>query len=257
MELLYRASVIDLHSHILAGIDDGARTMEEARELARGAAAEGVEAIAATPHVRADYPTTPEVMEQAVAELRDDLQRHEIPVRILPGGEIDLTLLWVLPPEVLVRFSLAQTGRYLLLEVPYRGWPRALESAVPALRGRGLTPILAHPERNPEVQDRPQRLKPLVEAGALVQITAASVDGRLDRAAQAAAERLIALGLVHVLATDAHGPHIREAGLAAATEALGDEQLARYLTEEAPAAIEAGEPVPPVVRSRNRRRLPL
>ena len=237
--------VIDLHSHILPGVDDGTRTLREARELALVAAADGVEAIAATPHVRPDFPTTAEVMEEGVAELRADFEEEGIPVQVLHGGEIDVGLLWAIPPEELARLTIAQTGRYLLLEFPYRTWPLALDSAVSGLVQRGITPLVAHPERNPEVQDRPARVEALVEAGALVQVTAASLDGRLGRASQATAKRLLELGLVHTLASDAHGPHIRQAGLAAAAEAVGDEKLARYLTKEAPAAIVAGEPVPP------------
>ena len=168
----------------------------------------------------------------------------ESPLQVLHGGEIDLGLLWVIQPGELARLTIAQTGRYLLLEFPYRRWPFALDSAVSVLVRQGITPLLAHPERNPEVQDRPARVEALVEAGALVQVTAASLDGRLGRAPQLTAKRLLELGLVHVLASDAHGPHIREGGLAAAAEAVGDDVLARYLTREAPAAIVAGEPVP-------------
>jgi protein-tyrosine phosphatase len=108
-----------------------------------------------------------------------------------------------------------------------------------------MAPLLAHPERNPAVQDHPERLQPLVDTGAIVQITAASLDGRLDRASQKAAERLIELSLAHVLASDAHGPHIRASGLAAAAGRVGDPELARYLTTEAPAAIVRGDAVPP------------
>ena len=237
--------LIDLHSHILPGVDDGARTLAEARELARLAVEDGVDAIAATPHVRPDFPTTPDIMEQGVAELRADFLREGIPLQVLHGGEIDLGLLWAIPPGELARLTIAQTGRYLLLEFPYRRWPFALDSAVSVLVRRGITPVIAHPERNPEVQDRPARVEALVEAGALVQVTGASLDGRLGRASKLTAKRLLELGLVHVLASDAHGPHIREGGLAAAAEAVGDDGLARYLTREAPAAIVAGEPVPP------------
>jgi protein-tyrosine phosphatase len=237
--------VIDLHSHILPGVDDGARTLAEARELARLAVADGVEAIAATPHVRADFPTTPDVMEKGVAQLRADFHREGISLQVLHGGEIDLRLLWAIPPEELARLTIAQTGRYLLLEFPYRSWPLALDSSVSGLVRRGITPLLAHPERNPEVQERPARIEALVEAGALVQVTAASLDGRLGRAPERTARRLLELSLVHTLASDAHGPHIREGGLAAAAGAVGDDVLARYLTREAPAAIVAGEPVPP------------
>jgi protein-tyrosine phosphatase len=236
--------VIDLHTHVLPGIDDGARSLEESRALALEAAAEGISVLAATPHVRADYPTTPEMMEEAVDEVRADFADQRIPVEVVHGAEIDLSLLWAIHPMDLRRLTIAQTGRYLLLEVPYRHWPLALETSVKRLVGLGITPLLAHPERNPEVQDRPDRIRGLIEAGALVQVTAASLEGSRDRAAQAAALRLLELGLVHVLASDAHGPHIRREGLGAAARGLGDPALARYLTVEAPAAILAGEPVP-------------
>lgn len=236
--------MIDLHTHVLPGIDDGARTLGEARAIALDLAGQGVTVMAATPHVRDDYPTTPEVMEEAVAEVRADFEAHRVPVEVVHGAEVDLGLLWAIPPEELPRLTIAQTGRYLLLEFPYRGWPFALDSAVKRLVGLGVTPLLAHPERNPEVQDRPDRVRGIVESGALVQVTAASLEGARDRAAQAAALRLLDLGLVHVLASDSHGPHISREGMAAAAATLDDPELARYLTVEAPGAILAGEPVP-------------
>jgi protein-tyrosine phosphatase len=196
--------------------------------------------------VRDDYPTTPEAMEDAVAELREDFAEQGIPVEVLHGAEVAIDLLWMIPPEELYRFTIAQTGRYLLLEVPYRGWPVAFESSVLRLLELGVTPLLAHPERNPEVQDRPDRVRTVAEAGALLQITAASVEGSRDRAAQAAAFRLIELGCVHVIASDVHGPHIVRGGLGDAVATLGDPELARYLTVEVPGAIVAGEPVPAI-----------
>src|SRR5438477_11556622 len=174
-------SVIDLHTHVLPGLDDGARSLAEARAMALDAAAQGVSVLAATPHVRDDYPTTPEAIEDAVAELRDDFAEQGIPVEVLHGAEVALDLLWMIPPEDLHRFTIAQNGRYLLLEVPYRGWPLAFESAVVRLLELGVTPLLAHPERNPEVQDRPDRVRAVVEAGALLPVTAASLEGSRDR----------------------------------------------------------------------------
>ena len=236
--------MIDLHTHVLPGVDDGARTLGEARALALDLASQGVTVMAATPHVRDDYPTTPDVMEGAVAEVRADFEAHRVPVEVVHGAEVDLGLLWAIPQEDLPRLTIAQTGRYLLLECPYRGWPFALDSAVKRLVELGVTPLLAHPERNPEVQDRPERVRGIVESGALVQVTAASLEGSRDRAAQAAGLRLLDLGLVHVLASDSHGPHISREGMAAAAAMLGDPGLARYLTVDAPGAIVAGEPVP-------------
>jgi protein-tyrosine phosphatase len=246
--------MIDLHSHILPGLDDGSRTVDDARALARRAAAEGVTAIAATPHVRSDYPTRPEEMERGVSRLREDFLREGIDVEVLPGGEVDLGMLATLDDDALRRFTLAQSGRYLLLEFPYRGWPAGLEETVYGLGLRGILPVLAHPERNREVQSDPARLSESVRLGALVQLTAASVDGRIGRSSQTAASKLLELGLAHVLASDAHTPEIREAGLAAAAEELGDDDLARFLTVEAPSAIVAGEPVSEPPRKARRRR---
>ncbi|HEV2713580.1 MAG TPA: CpsB/CapC family capsule biosynthesis tyrosine phosphatase [Gaiellaceae bacterium] len=245
--------MIDLHAHILPKVDDGVRSLTEARYLAQQAAAEGIEAITATPHVRSDYPTTAERMEHGVEELRADFAAAGIAVQVLHGGEIALDRLGEIPLDELRRFTLAQSGRYLLLECPYTGSPIALAPAIRALRAAGLTPLIAHPERNPEVQARPARLEALVELGALVQLTAASVDGRLGRSSRTAAFKLVRRGLAHVVASDAHAPEIREGGLAAAVEAFGDEALARYLVTETPQAIVAGEAVHPPPRLRRRR----
>jgi protein-tyrosine phosphatase len=246
--------LIDLHSHILPGLDDGSRTVEDARALARLAAAEGVTAIAATPHVRSDYPTRPEEMERGVLRLREDFLEQGIQVEVLHGGELDLATLATLDDDDLRRFSLARSSRYLLLEFPYSGWPAGLEETVYGLGLRGFLPVLAHPERNREVQSSPERLGEAVQLGALLQLTAASIDGRIGRSSQKAAERLLELGLAHVLASDAHTPEIREAGLADAAEAVRDDRLAAFLTTEAPAAIVAGELVPdPPSKARRRR----
>jgi protein-tyrosine phosphatase len=228
--------------------------VEEACELARRAAADGVTAIAATPHVREDYPTTPAQMEAAVGALRQNLRVADIAVDILPGGEIALDRLSLLDREDLLRFSLAQSGRYLLVEFPYVGWPLALETSLWKVQAAGLVPIIGHPERNREVQERPGLLAPLVAGGTLVQLTAASLDGRLGRASQRTALALLKDGAAHLIASDAHGAAVREAGLADAVAAVDDAPLARYLTEEVPAAIVAGDtlPVRPV-RTRTRR----
>jgi protein-tyrosine phosphatase len=236
--------VIDLHSHILPGLDDGARSLADSRALARAAVADGVTAIAATPHVRDDYPTTCEQMEHGVELLREDFAREEIPLEVLHGGEIELSLLWQILPDELLRFTLGQSGVYVLVEFPYAGWPRSLDLALSLLHGRGLRMVLAHPERNAEVQDHPDALAEAVEAGALVQVTAASLDGRLGPSTLLTTQRLLERGLVHLVASDSHGPHIRDVGLAAAAAALGDEALARRLTVDVPAAIVAGGPLP-------------
>ena len=248
--------MIDLHSHILPGVDDGVPTIGEALALAEEAVAAGTTHMAATPHVRSDYPTAPETMESCVTDLRRRLGERGVDLEILTGGEIDIAMVGAMSHETLGRFSLAGSGRYVLVEFPYTGWPLALEGAVSRLRALGMTALLAHPERNPAVQAQPELLAPLVEAGVLVQVTGASLGGRLGHASRAAARSLLKLGLVHVLASDAHGSGADAAGLAMADAMVGDEALARYLTFDAPRAIIVGEPVPAAPRVGGRRGFP-
>ena len=233
--------MIDLHSHVLPGIDDGAVDLEEALSICRAAAADGIEAIAGTPHVRHDHGTTAEGMEAALAELQaaaGDL------IRILPGGELDLAEL-DRPREELARFGLGGNPDYLLVETPYVGWPLDLGERLFRLRAAGITPVLAHPERNAEVQARPELLESLVSSGALTQLTAAALDGREGRRAKHCALTLLERGLAHLIASDAHAPQIREVGMSAAARELGDGALARWLTLEVPQAIVEGGVVPP------------
>ncbi len=236
--------MIDLHTHILPGVDDGAATMEEAVALARTLAAEGVLLAAATPHVRSDYPTDPATMERLVGEVRAALEREGIDLRLRGGGEIALDRLDSLTAEELARFGLGGNREYLLLEFPYSGWPLALANIVSRLRADGITPVLAHPERNPDIQREPTRLESLVRAGALVQITAASLDGSMGRGPREAGLALIRLGLAHMVASDAHGRSLRRSGLAAAAAAIGDHAVADWLTFAVPHAIVVGGPLP-------------
>ena len=204
--------------------------------------------------MRLDYPTRPEEMERGVIRLREDFVEQGIDVELLHGGELDLGMLATLDDDELRRFTLAQSGRYLLIEFPYSGWPAGLEETVYGLGLRGFVALVAHPERNRAVQSDPRRLAEAVRMGALVQVTAASLDGRIGRSSQKAAVRLLEIGLAHVLASDAHTPEIREAGLADAAEAVGDDALARFLTVDAPTAIVAGEVLPERPRQARRRR---
>lgn len=236
-------AVIDLHAHILPGLDDGVRTLDEAGALARAAAAAGVTAIAATPHVRDDYPTSASEMEAGVDSVRRRLAETGVRVEVLTGGEVSLDRLERLAPEQLARFSLAGSGRYLLVEFPYYGWPLALEAQIRRLRSAGLIPLLAHPERNQDVQRAPERLERALRTGALVQVTIDSLAGTFGRRARKAAERLLDLGFVHVLASDAHSPRAYMRGPADLAALTRSPTLARSLTIDTPTAIAAGNEI--------------
>jgi protein-tyrosine phosphatase len=236
--------MIDLHSHILPGLDDGARALAESVEIARAAVREGIDTICATPHVREDYPTSAEAMERGVAELRRALTDAAVPLEVLPGGEVDLDRLGGLPPDELRRFGLGGNPAYVLVEFPYYGWPLGLGDAVFGLRSSGITPVLAHPERSAEVQEAPDRMRPFVEQGALVQLTASSIAGSGGRRARSAALALLELELAHLLASDAHAPDVRSFHIRDARAAVPD-RLGRWLAEEVPDAIVAGDPLPP------------
>ena len=247
--------MIDLHSHILPGLDDGARTLEDAIEIARAALVDGITTIAATPHVREDYPTTADAMENGVRQLRDAFERERIELELLPGGEVSIEQLDRLSHDELRRFGLAGNPNYLLIETPYLDWPLPFGEIVSGLRSRGVTAVIAHPERNSAVQAHPENVEGLVRAGALIQVTAASLDGRLGSRARACAHKLVEAGLVHMVGSDAHAGGVREVGLSGAYRAIDDPSLAGWLMEEVPAAIVLGEELPPRPVSLRRRGL--
>jgi protein-tyrosine phosphatase len=249
--------VIDLHSHVLPGLDDGARSLEESVQILMLAAQEGVTAVAATPHVRHDFPTRPEEMERGVAAVRAELDARGIAIAVLPGGELDYEELTRRTSHELSRFGLGGNPHYLLVEFPYIGWPMRLPADVEKLLATGVVPVLAHPERNSAVAERPEALGPMVEAGALVQLTASSITGAFGERVRRVAQALLDRGLAHLIATDIHAPELRRAGLAAAAESVSDEGLARWLVVDLPAAIVNDTPLPPrpFSKPRGKRRL--
>jgi protein-tyrosine phosphatase len=245
--------MIDLHCHVLPAIDDGARTLDEAVEMCRQAAAAGCEAMVATPHQRRGSWWNCD--RARLAELRARLQEAVGPApRILPGGEIRVDSQFL--AEILAPggdFAAAAQGplplagsRYLLLEF---GPVAAQEAAdlVHELSVAGWRPILAHPEHIPWMVEDPAVVPHLVSLGALTQVTAMSVTGDFGRRAQADALRLIERGLVHFVASDAHDLKRRPPGLERAWQALagrwGDD-AARELLVDNPAAVLADLPLP-------------
>jgi protein-tyrosine phosphatase len=241
--------VIDLHCHILPGVDDGAATVEDSLEIARAAVGAGVHTIVATPHIRNDYPLDPAEIPARTDALGDELRAAEVDLRVLPGGEVALTSAPDLDDETLARLTLGGNGLYLLVESPYTPATDMLEAELFGLQVRGFRPILAHPERSPSFLADRARLAQLVERGMLCSITGASMTGRFGRRVRAFTVELFEAGLVHNVASDAHDAINRHPRLDSSFRSLDGElpglaDQAAWYTHAAPAAVLAGADLP-------------
>lgn len=205
--------MVDIHCHLLPGLDDGPDSMEDSVRMAEAAVADGVTHIVATPHANDNYPFDPERVRRFQEELQ---QRVGTRLKISTGCDFHLSyenLAAVrLDPS---RFTLNQKN-YLLIEFADFALPPSLDDAMHQLQLAGLRLIVTHPERNPLVRARPERLHGWVTRGSFVQVTALSLLGRFGPQAQRAATQYLDCNLVHFIASDAHNlsgrpPKLREA----------------------------------------------
>ena len=233
--------MIDLHCHILPGIDDGAGDLEDSLAMARQAAGDGIEAICATPHIRHDHDVRIGEIASRAADLTRELERRGGPVSVLPGGEVAETAVEGLDEDELRRVALGH-GRWILLEPAPGPLTASLDRRVEALAARGHRCLIAHPERHLGA-DLVERLIALVRLGALVQATAEFFVGPKT----APGMLLLAQGgLVHVLGSDSHSSRVgRPARISAALEVLRRVETVaphlEWMVREAPSAIVAGE----------------
>jgi protein-tyrosine phosphatase len=239
--------LIDLHCHAVPGIDDGPETEGEAVALLRAAAADGTRTVVATPHVSAHYPNDPETIAAGVVTMRAALAAAGVELELLAGAEVAMEPALALPDETLRRLTLGDSS-CLLLESPLAPVVGpTFERCVASLQERGYRVLLAHPERAPAFLDRPQRLRALVEGGALCSITAASLEGGFGDAARWFGLELLRDGLVHSVDSDAHHATARPPGLSlgiAAAAAVLPALEAGRLTTDVPAALLADAPLP-------------
>ena len=251
--------MLDLHAHVLPGIDDGPADMAGAVEMARAAAADGVRVLAATPHLRRDFPgVVPGELAGRVRALSETLAAAGVGIEIVQGGEVDVYWAHAASPDDLACGSFGGRGTDLLLETPYGELPTVFEDLLFQLALRGQRLLLAHPERSPTFRRDPRRLAALVDRGVLVQVTASALaGGRRSRSRRFAAD-LIREGRAHVIASDSHGAGLSRPPLSAGVAAAEriDPLRARWMVEDAPAAILAGDPLPPAPPRRMRRRAP-
>jgi protein-tyrosine phosphatase len=236
--------VIDLHFHCLPGLDDGPKDVEAAVMLARAAASEGTEAVVATPHVSWDWPNRAENIGSALRQLTAALAAQSVPLRVYPGAEIALTAAYELTDSELRTLRLG-AGPWLLIEPPHAPGVTAVEGMLNGLRERGHPIVLAHVERCPAFLDDAGLLGRLVHGGMLASITAGSLAGRFGRSARRAAQRFMADGLIHNVASDAHDCVRRPPGVLRELSAEGLTAQASWLTLRVPEAILRGSAIPP------------
>ena len=245
---------VDLHFHLLPGVDDGPERMADSLELARAAVADGTGTVVATPHVRPDFVTDVPSLGQLVDEVRIELRSEGIPLEVRCGGELGHDMVGRLRQEELELIAQGPPGgRWLLVEAPFTEMADDFDDALEELRDRGFGVVIAHPERSADaaLQDS-MGLRRALAWGALAQVNAPSLTGGHGEDAERAGFRLVAEGLAAVVGSDAHGP-TRPPALGAARESMLDRGIvagrARALTLSSPRRLlsrgvpSPGEPV--------------
>lgn len=233
--------MFDLHCHVLPAIDDGAQTLDDTRQLLQLAVADGIHTIVATPHIN------PGVFDNSKPSIHNALQavvdaQLNLPIRIAAAAEVRLTE-HILP--AIERNLLPFLGRYqgmdvLLLEFPHSHIPAGADKLVRWLLQRQIMPMIAHPERNRDVQANPQVLAPFRRMDCLFQLTAGSISGDLGERHQQCATDLLKQRIFHIVASDCHSTLRRPPRMSVARQQIAtlcDDQYAEQITVSNPAEL--------------------
>ena len=213
-------ALIDLHAHILPGLDDGPKTMEEAVALAKKAAADGTTHLVASPHAfDGMYWNDRQGVNKVREALAEELARRKIPLKVYSGMECRIH------PDLAKRYKAGEVqtvndSRYLLIELPYSQMPLFTEEVLFSLRQEGLVPVLVHPERNRDIQQDPNILFRFTESGMVSLLSADSVSPRASKKVARTVRTLTVHHLIHGVASDAHGTDRRPPALTKARQAL-------------------------------------
>ena len=263
------AEMIDLHNHILPGLDDGAEVLEESIEMCRISFRDGIRTIVATPHILPGiYENNRPTILAKVQELNEAIKKFgvrssgfgvknldtitQLPndsiteLEILPGADIHFSF------DLLQRYengeivAVNDLGRYLMVEFEFQGIPYKAEEALFQLLTKGIVPIISHPERNFEIGHNPKRYYEMVRMGCLGQVTAMSLTGEFGPEIRQIAEKLIKKRLLHIIASDAHStgrrPPILSSGVKAAEKIVGKKEAQKMVTEYPQAILEGRKP---------------
>jgi protein-tyrosine phosphatase len=240
--------MIDIHNHLLPGLDDGSPDLKTSVTMARMAADDGITHIIATPHSSHRYTFTPELIADRLHDLRDALAKENVPLTVASGCDFHLSYDNI--QDALQhprRYTLNET-EYLLVELPDLGLSKSVGETLYELRLAGMTPILTHPERNPTLQRNPARMEPWMRDGLQLQITAGSVLGYMGKPAQKMSHSLLDKRWVQYIATDAHNTDRRPPLMRQAYDLIASqygEAYASLICIENPTAVFAGQPLPP------------
>jgi protein-tyrosine phosphatase len=232
--------MIDLHCHILPGLDDGAADISVSLQMGRMLLADGVTAVACTPHILPGlYANSGPQIREATSQLQRIFEQEGIAIQLLTGADNHIVPNFVSELRAGHLLPLADS-RYVLMEPPHHVAPPRLEELFFNVLVAGFVPILTHPERLTWIESRYSVVQRLAKAGVWMQLTAGSLTGVFGRNARYWAERMLAEGLAHILATDAHDgsrrpPNLRE-GLARAAQLVGDQE-AHHLVSTRPMGV--------------------
>jgi protein-tyrosine phosphatase len=239
--------MVDIHHHLLPGLDDGPKDMETSIAMAGMAAADGITHLVATPHANNRYPFDPVEIAERLSALRDALASEGIALTLGSGCDFHLSYENIQDAQQHPEKYSINGRNYLLVELPDFSISKGLDEAFYELRVAGLEPILTHPERNPALQKDATRMEEWLRQGMLVQVTTSSVLGQMGPVAERMAHRMLANRWVHFLATDAHNLKARPPQMRAACELVAKkygEAYARRLCVENPLAVFEGRPMP-------------
>ena len=236
--------MIDIHCHLLPGLDDGVKTEEEAIECLRIAEEDGIRTLVMTPHISEGvYDVSADAIRAAAAKLRERAGQEGIDIDIRIGSDNHLSADFIQKLQEGKILSLNETGKYILMELPKQIVPGRVHELLFRMRLAGYWPVLTHPERNHFLRTDLSFLMGLVRMGCLVQVTAASVEGEFGEEAEAASLVMLRRRMVHVIASDAHSKNSRPPVLSGAVERASEivgEAEARKMVFDVPSAILQG-----------------
>jgi protein-tyrosine phosphatase len=235
--------MVDIHCHVLPNIDDGPKRIKDSLNMLRNASKTGVEIIVATPHLlKSTFDFKDTYRDQLVCELQNKANENGINIQIMAGYECYISPEIIEQADKLIELTINTNGKYILVELPMHSIPLYIENILLVLNDRGVTPVIAHPERNIVISKNPNVLLNFLSKGCVAQLNAGSILGYYGRSIRETARTLLLHNLVHLVASDMHSttsPMMSQA--LSAVSALVGNDTALYMFNVVPYKIVIGE----------------